>query len=523
MIRTIANFEVLDQPWYLLLLEAWAIINFLSRVKYFILSKIYKAQSPPRHGDWFFGFQLLYDMLKEGQKGTAQEFTRKNMDKLNVRTAFFKLVGKDIILTQDPENIKAILATQFNDFVLGSRHECVRVTLGDGIFTLDGAGWKHSRAMLRPQFAREQIGHVESLEPRMQALISQIRKTNGEAFDIQPLLFKLTVDSGTDFLFGESCDSLSEGLENSGDLSYGGIDPEIRRKFPDAFNYSQNILNIRLNLQKLYWICRPNKFKECNKLVHDFTNFYVEKALNASEKELETNSRGGYVFLYELLKETRDPVILRDQCLNILLAARDTTAGLLSFVFFELARNPQIFQTLRQTIVDTFGEGEDVDISLISFETLKKCEYLKWVLNEALRMYPSVPRNFRVSTRNTTLPRGGGRDQLSPIFVEKGTVVTYAVYSTHRDEQYYGADAHIFRPERWGESFTKKLGWAFLPFNGGPRICLGQQFALTEASYVIVRLLQTFKNILSFDEVYPPKLQTHLTMSLKEGANIALD
>ena len=522
MLEAIPAFLYVNQPWYVILIEIWVTFTFISRLKYFILSKIYKAHSPPRRGDWFFGFHLLYDMLREGLRGTAQEFTRLNMKKLNVHTAFFKLVGKDIILTHDPENIKAILATQFNDFILGSRHECVKITLGDGIFTLDGTGWKHSRAMLRPQFAREQIGHVESLEPRVQALIAQIRKTKGTVFDIQPLFFKLTVDSGTDFLFGESCDSLNEGLNREMDPSFEGVDSELRRKFPDAFNYSQNILNIRLNLQKLYWLGSTLKFKKCNKIVHDFTDFYVKKALGASEKELETNSRGGYVFLYELLKETRDPVVLRDQCLNILLAARDTTAGLLSFTLFELARNPQIFATLRQNIVDAFGEGIEADISLISFESLKKCEYLKWVLNEALRMYPSVPRNFRVSTRNTTLPRGGGPDQSSPIFVEKGTVVTYAVYSTHRDEQFYGEDAHVFRPERWGEPATKKLGWAFLPFNGGPRICLGQQFALTEASYVIVRLLQTFSVVEAFDTVYPPKLQTHLTMSLKEGANIAL-
>lgn len=511
-----------EQPWYILIAATLAVYYVFAQLRVYMLCKRLNVQPPPVRQDRFFGFNTLRILLTKGLKGEMPEFSKDQLNEFGLHTIALRLAGKRVIMTKDPENMKAILATQFNDFVLGTRHKCVKILLGDGIFTLDGSGWKHSRAMLRPQFAREQVGHVESLEPRVQALVKQIRKADGRSFDIQPLFFKLTVDSGTDFLFGESCDSLSEGLASDTQLNTGGVDPQIRRDFPDAFNYAQNMLNIRMNLQNLFWLGWTSKFDRCKNVVHDFTQFYVDRALQMLEKELDEASRGGYVFLFELLKQTRDPVILRDQCLNILLAARDTTAGLLSFTFYELARNPEIFAKLRSEIQRSFGLGEDADLSLISFESLKKCEYLKWVLNEALRMYPSVPRNFRVATRDTTLPRGGGPDQGAPVLIEKGMLVSYSVYASHREPQYFGKDAETFRPERWGEPFVNKLGWAFLPFNGGPRICLGQQFALTEASYVIVRLLQTFSDIKSFDVEYPPKLLVHLTMSLMEGANISL-
>lgn len=91
----------------------------------------------------------------------------------------------------------------------------------------------------------------------------------------------------------------------------------------------------------------------------------------------------------------------------------------------------------------------------------------------------------------------------------------YSVYVTHRDTKVYGKDANEFRPERWFEPETRKLGWSFVPFNGGPRICLGQQFALTEASYVTVRLLQEFGHLtMDPNTQYPPKKMSHLTMSL---------
>ena len=78
-----------------------------------------------------------------------------------------------------------------------------------------------------------------------------------------------------------------------------------------------------------------------------------------------------------------------------------------------------MFAKLREEVEEKFGVGEDARVEEISFESLKLCEYLKAVLNECLRLYPSVPQNFRVATKNTTLPRGGGSDGMSPILVRK--------------------------------------------------------------------------------------------------------
>ncbi|KAL4874839.1 cytochrome P450 [Aspergillus karnatakaensis] len=110
-----------------------------------------------------------------------------------------------------------------------------------------------------------------------------------------------------------------------------------------------------------------------------------------------------------------------------------------------------------------------------------------------LRLYPSVPVNSRAATKTTTLPKGGGPTGTAPILVRKGEAVGYCVYAMHRRKDIYGADADEFRPERWENDALKNVGWGYLPFNGGPRICLGQEFALLEAGYTIVRLLQTFE------------------------------
>ena len=84
-----------------------------------------------------------------------------------------------------------------------------------------------------------------------------------------------------------------------------------------------------------------------------------------------------------------------------------------------------------------------------------------------------VPINGRKAFHNTTIPRGGGPDETAPVFVPAETVVIYSPYSLQRRKDIYGEDADQFRPERWGEG--KGRGWEYVPFNGGPRICLGRK------------------------------------------------
>jgi cytochrome P450 len=90
-----------------------------------------------------------------------------------------------------------------------------------------------------------------------------------------------------------------------------------------------------------------------------------------------------------------------------------------------------------------------------------------------MRLLPPVPLNGRIAVKDTILPTGGGPDHKSPILVKKGMRVLWPVWHMHRRTDIWGTDAHEFRPERWEEDAKK--GWNYLPFNGGPRICLGRK------------------------------------------------
>lgn len=109
-------------------------------------------------------------------------------------------------------------------------------------------------------------------------------------------------------------------------------------------------------------------------------------------------------------------------------------------------------------------------------------------IDAALRLYPSLPVNTRTAIRTTVLPVGGGPDGTSPVLIPKGSALAFSVYSMHRRPDLYGMDAELFRPERWEEEMPMekdptKHKWGFLPFHGGPRICLGSKCTLMSSCF----------------------------------------
>lgn len=256
-----------------------------------------------------------------------------------------------------------------------------------------------------------------------------------------------------------------------------------------------------------------------------FVNSYVQQALELSPAELETKAKSdlSYTFLHELASYTRDPKVLRDQLVAVLLAGRDTTAASLSWTIYELARHPEVMRKLRREILDVVGPERTP-----TYADLKGMKYLQNVMNEALRLYPVVPFNVRFALKDTTLPRGGGPDGTLPLAVLKDTPVGYSTLVMQRRADLYppvsGGFAPVdeFSPERWAG--WQPRPWQYVPFNGGPRICIGQQFALTEMGYVLTRLFQRFERVESFMEEVDggnPTMKAEIVLQPADGVRVA--
>ena len=126
----------------------------------------------------------------------------------------------------------------------------------------------------------------------------------------------------------------------------------------------------------------------------------------------------------------------------------------------------------------------------------------------------------RIARIDTVLPVGGGHDGKSPVFAPEGTNFDTSWYSLHRLESVWGADVHEFKPSRW-QAF-KPNSWQYVPFGGGPRGCLGRNKAMTEASYVIVRIMREFPGGIESRDDREWTGQVQLTAKNANGCRIAL-
>lgn len=245
-----------------------------------------------------------------------------------------------------------------------------------------------------------------------------------DEINLLPLFFNLTLDSATEFLFGQSVESQLDGIPGAklkpkySDVNFAYVFDEVLRCLVKA-----------ARLGDLYWFGHTRKFIALAKESHRFVDGFVQLALSqgTEEKQGQADDSNKYVFLQALAKETQDPVELRFQLLNILLAGRDTTASLLGWLFLLLSEpeHLHIFKRLRSAVIEQFGTYKHP--KSLTFSTLKDCVYLQWCLNETLRLYPIVSINSRKAVVDTTIPTGGGPDGSAPVYIKKGTQVVYSV------------------------------------------------------------------------------------------------
>ncbi|KAI0444017.1 cytochrome P450 52E2 [Xylaria telfairii] len=449
----------------------------------------------PRHD--LLGIRFLLETARS-LKEHAMLRKRQEVLELNGQTFVHALFpdGGECVTTAEPENVQAVLCTSFADWDLPRlRIRGFLPVLGThSIFTTNGAEWQHSRAILRPAFVRDQISDLACVDRHVRKFIARI-PTDGSVFDLQALFSMLTTDTISDFMFGQSTDLLGDA-------------PQDSHTFGSYFDQAMLKIAWRARMGWLTMLRRDPELDTYVKFLRDFvTKFVTDLRPREGEKEGEGSK---YVFLDQLLKSGESDEVICDHLLSIFTAGRDTTTSVLSYLFFELSRRPDIAAAIRAETAELPADP--------TWEQLRGMRYLNWVLREALRLNPPVAANMREAVRDTVLPRGGGPDGKAPVFVRKGTNVRYLPWVMHRRKDIFGDDADEFRPERWEDL---RVTHEYLPFNAGPRICIGQQFALTQMALITLRLLQAFKTIERRDD-RPPIQKLGINLSMLYGCQVSV-
>ncbi|KAE8332250.1 cytochrome P450 [Aspergillus sergii] len=433
----------------------------------------------------------LIGILNASRKHTLLQHLEE-LFRIYTNTFLITILGKQLLLTCEPENIRHILSHR--NFGIGLRHAQLYPLFGDSVFSLEGQKWSKLRRILYKHVNDPRVLNVDNLDPHVEQLFTNILQ-DGDICNVQRHFHDFTIETFSGIFFGPSPSSTARQNDQG--------------HFTKAMKTCHYSLFWRMLAHSLYWTIKPSSLRNAAAYVHNFVAKRISESIATKE----------YSPVLAISQDIPDSALLHDQIIGILAASHDTTSSLLSSTLYFLARNQRAFYCLRQEILDNLGPGKPM-----TFQRLKDLPYLQATLNETLRLFPPVPFNLRVALQSTSLPTGGNGKL--PIYIKQGQIVVTSAWHLHRDKDIWGQDADDFIPERWLNMKQKQEQWAFVPFGAGPRTCLGRQYALSQAGYVIARLLQVFDHIEKVEtsqaQCQTPRAAIGLTISHADGVYVRL-
>ncbi|KAI5369477.1 Putative cytochrome P450 [Septoria linicola] len=454
------------------------------------------------HIDPLFGLDFIYDHGRNIRAHRFAEGLRDGFGKYG--TTYSSRMGfQDIIHTIDPVNLETIMKSQARDYdIIPHRSRIVELVFGKGVFSTNQDERRVSRDLVHRGLAglrllgRDQ-GIDDAYEDGVQAMIERIRRMQAEGREGVTIDFGAAARRYTSFVARSVIFGREEEKEHDSDCEAEQFcaDFAILSKIAQSMTLLANTILSRYSFVYA-WLWKD--FRRVKWSVFHYVDRRTEGILQTrdgrSRNEGADERKGGTarsVLEEILLSSTRgreqDLSRIRGEALNLFLAGNDTVHIALTELFWLLTRSPETWQKLREEV------GSALNGRQPAFQELRELTYLRWVINEAFRLRPTLAAHARIAHRNTVLPRGGGPSGLHPLLVAKGTYVAYSNYALHRDPNVFGADVDVFRPERWAS--IKPSKFEFLPFGVGQRRCPGEKMGWSMVTYAVVRLAQEVERL----------------------------
>ncbi|KAM0035199.1 putative cytochrome P450 [Helianthus debilis subsp. tardiflorus] len=403
-----------------------------------------------------------------------------------------------MVVTANPENVEHILKTRFENYPKGKPFtDLLGDFLGIGIFNVDGDLWSTQRKLASHEFSakslREFVVSVleDEVTKRLIPLLENAARDN-EVVDMQDVLRRLAFDTICKISLGwDPCC-----------LDYTRAVPQLVTAFDTAAGASAMRGTASASwvwkVKRLLNVGRERQLKEAVGVVHRA----VDEIIRARRENMD-GSDNNRDLLSRFISSGHSDDLMRDMVISFLVAGRDTTSAAMTWLFWLLTRHPSIEKDVLKDV--TFHDK-------LTFEDLKKMDFLKACLCESMRLYPPVVWDSKHAAEADMLPDGTA--------VYKGNRVMYFPYGMGRMETLWGKDFLEFRPDRWfsepGE-FKMESPYKFPVFQGGPRVCLGKEMAFTQMKYVMASVLSRFELVpVSLEEpVFVPLLTAHMDGGFK--------
>ena len=400
----------------------------------------------------------------------------------------FQFPGRIATFVSSADLAKEICDEARFDKKVGPALQKVRAFGGDGLFTSETTepNWKKAHNILLPSFSQQAMKgyHAKMVDLATQLIQKWARLNPADEIDVPEDMTRLTLDTiglcGFNYRFNSFYRETTHPFVTS-----------MVRALDEAMSQTQ-----RLGIQDKLMIKSKKQFREDIQYMFSLVDEMIaERKQNGDQGEDDLLSH----MLKGVDPETGvslDVENIRFQIITFLIAGHETTSGLLSFAIYFLMNNRDKLKKAQQEVDEVLGD--DVP----DYKQVKKLKYVRMVLNETLRLWPTAPA-FSVYAKEDTML--GGKYK-----VKKGDVFSLLIPELHRDPSVWGDDVESFIPERF-EDLDSIPYHAYKPFGNGQRACIGQQFALHEATLVLGMVLQHF-DLIDHEEY---QLDVKETLTLK--------
>lgn len=411
----------------------------------------------------------------------------------------FKFGPFQYYLVNDPSVVKHVLVDNPKAYTKSRNYLGLKVVLGEGLLTSEGDHWRRQRKLAQPAFHRDKLAGFAS----QMALATRDMLTRWEAegsaapFCVHTEMMRLTFRIVGLTLFSADVD---------GDAKEVGQALDVAMRW--ANDYAESMFRIPP------FIPTPAnlRFKKAKKTLDAVVfGLIAERRARAAQ-----TSEFGEDLLGMLMAATEEPdgpsggqatartgmddQQLRDEIITMILAGHETTANLLAWTFHLLSKHPDVERRVREEARRVLGDRDP------ALDDVKSLEYTRLVLEEALRLYPPAWVFERQAVTADTL--GGHR-------IEPGAIVGLCPYVLHRHPDHWdnpeGFDPERFRPER----ASTRARYAYLPFGGGPRTCVGNHFAMMEAQILLAMIVREHR--LELEPSHKVELEPLITLRPKNG------
>jgi cytochrome P450 len=403
--------------------------------------------------------RLLTGHLADMRKDILSLFTRcarEYGDVASIRMGFERA-----LIISHPRLIEQVLVTNARNFTKSFGTQLLRTSFGDGLLTSEGDFWLRQRRLIQPAFGHERIStYAPVMVERSGNLTAKWR--DGETRDIYADMTRLTLEVIARVMFGADVSKqaidVGESVSVLADWVTQRINSIIRPPtwIPTPANMRRNRAAQRIDAI-LYDIIRQRRNRK--EIGNDLLGILIRVC---------DESDGGQM----------TDLQLRDEAFTLFVAGHDTTALTLAWGLYLLAHHPEAAQALEKELDSVLGTRQP------NAEDLARLPYTNMVVREVMRLYPSA---YAI-----------GRQAIAPCDVDgyhvpAGGKVLMSQWVVHRDPRWY-QDPEQFIPERWANGLERRLPrFAYFPFGGGPRVCIGNHFALMEASLILASIARAWR------------------------------